>query len=342
MKRIGVGVIGAGAIAENAHLPAYSQMPEARLVAIAEINVERCKIVASRFNVPKWYDDYQKLLEDKDIQAVSVCTPPDTHTQICVAAAEAGKHILCEKPMALKVEDSDKMIHAAERNDVKLMVGHAHRYAENFRMVRRLVTKGAVGDVVLARLEMFSGGPIAWPAVSKYFIKRESGGGVLINVGTHTIDLLRWVVGDEVKRVCGLVGTYGVVPEMIENQIDDKALALLEFERGVFGEICVSYMPASFENALEICGTKGKIITERPPPLVLSPKRAIRHYRGDRGPYRISVHQPRSEIYLEINDFINCIRKNKKPRVSGYDGRIAVQIALAIYESYAEKTWKEI
>lgn len=338
MVRIGLGVIGAGAIAERAHLPVYSKMPEVKLVGIAEINAERCKALARRFNIPNWYEDYHKLLENREIQAVSICTPPDTHAEIAVAAAEARKHVLCEKPMALQVEDADRMIEAAERNNVKLMVGHSLRYLENFRVVRHLLMKRTIGRVVFARLELTAGGPfLSWPAVSRYYREKGRGGEVLFNFGTHAVDLLRWVINDEVRNVCALIGTYGVVPEIVGKEIDDRALALLEFEGGSFGEICVAYVTTSFENLLEICGTKGKIVTDLQPPSPLSMKRIIRLYRGDKGPYVINVNQVKGDLCLEIEDFIRWVRKGKEPRVSAYDGKKAVKVVLAIYESYRER-----
>lgn len=336
MKKIGVGVIGAGAIAEHGHLPAYAQMPEAHLVAISDINAARCKSLGEKFRVPNCYEDYRTLLENKAVDAVSVCTPPDMHAEIAIAAAQAGKHVLCEKPMAVTVEDTDKMIEAAQKNNVKLMVGHSLRYSENFRTVRRLLADGVVGKAILARLELFSGGPVVWPSVSKFFTRKGAGGGVLLNVGTHAVDLLRWIIGDEVERVCGFTGTYGAVPEMVKNQIEDEALALLVFENGVLGELCLCYTHVMFENSLEICGTMGKIVVELPGALSLDPRRTVRLYRGTKGPYVINVNQPRSELSLEIYDFIDCIRKDKKPKITGLDGKKAVEVVTAIY-NYAKE-----
>src|SRR5690242_6511130 len=149
---LGIGVIGCGTIANSAHLPAISRLGERlKLVAVADVREEQAARAAQKFGAGAYYTDYRELLARPDIAIVDVCTPEFLHREQIVAAAEAGKHILCEKPMADSLEAADAMIAAAERAGVKLMIGHSRRFTRRYREVRAAIDAGAVGPVRLVR-----------------------------------------------------------------------------------------------------------------------------------------------------------------------------------------------
>jgi len=331
-RRVGIGVIGCGAIADLIHLPAYKETGHAQLLAVCDIDEMRAKSTAKKFGIEAWYTDYEKILERKDVDAVSICTPNFLHCEQAVAAAEAGKHVFVEKPMATTLEECDQMIRSCEGSNVKLMVGHNERFNPTNEKIKEILDEGLIGTVFEIRSHISYGGPYeGWPAVSDWFFDiGKAGGGCLIDVGGHVFDVFRWFVGD-VQSVSAFLGSLAK-----ETKVEDNAMVLLTFRRNAIGECDISWTYKGFENSREILGTEGGIfVGAAPSPIaVYTEKKVPKALRGLLHPtFPVSLAEQIAYQKKKISHFIETIMEDKEPFVTGYDGRAALEIVLAAYKS---------
>ena len=249
------GIIGAGKIAERQMVTAIGQASDQRLVAVTKRDQAQAQAFAARHRVAGAYTSSAALLADPAVQAVYVATPPHLHAAQTVQAAQAGKHVLCEKPLALDSDQARQMIDACHAHGVQLMVCHYQRYNSRHQQIRQLLAAGAIGQVVSVRLnfsDYFPPTPGFWhhnPAIS--------GGGVLMDLGIHCVDLLRYLCG-EVTEVMAMVETLAT-----DSPVEDTATLLLKLDNGCQAVITSHWSAATFEpqqaNGLEICGTLGTI-----------------------------------------------------------------------------------
>ncbi len=233
-EKIGIGVIGCGAIAVEAHLPNYAADGRARLVAVADVDRARAEEAAARFGVPHIYEDYRELLARGDIEAVSICTPNDVHAEQAIAAAQAGKHILCEKPMAISLEQAEAMIAAASAAGVQLMVGFTHRFYSFNERAAALIAEGAIGKPYTVRVRFAHRGPYeSWSARSDWFFdRRRAGGGAVLDMGIHALDLTRFLLGEEIESIWASIATLAHPIEA-----EDAAVLCLQLTGGALGYI---------------------------------------------------------------------------------------------------------
>ena len=330
--QVRVGVIGAGAVADITHLPAYYEMPEAKLIAVCDVNEERAKLMAKKYDAEAWYTDYIKLLEREDIDAVSICTPNYLHCDQTVAAAKHGKHVLVEKPMATTLEECDKMIKACEKANVKLMIGANPRFEPQNQKIKEILDRGFIGRILQIKYHAAYGGPLVfWPAVSDWFFnKSKVGGGCLQDFGTHIIDLFRWFAGD----VSSVFAIGGTLQKNIE--AEDNAILLLTFKRGGIGEIDISWTHKGWEMSAEIIGSEGAIFVREPhsPISICTDKVGLNMPKAMIQPqFPLDVAQMMVSQQSKIKHFVMSIIENRKPLVEGRDGRAALEVVLAAYES---------
>ncbi len=321
MGKIGVGVIGCGAIANRAHLPTYRSLPDTQLIAVSDIDEKKVKSVARQFNAQP-YTDYNLLLDRDDIDAVSICTPPSFHAEIAVKAAERNKHILCEKPISITLDDANQMIQVVKKNNRILMIGHHLRFQDNLIKLKEHVEDKSLGEIVmikshwLGKSALFGG----WRTQSDYYKKRQLGGDVLLNYGTHVTDLVQWLSGD-VEEVYANTDIYGAKPDI---QVHDRANILLRFENGVIGDLSFGYFPYE-EHWIEVIGKRGRIICD-----LFNNAMDVRY--GSRS-VKTTFKQMKNGWIREIEHFVECIQKNMQPQVTGEDGKKALEMVLAAYES---------
>jgi len=327
-KIIHAGIIGAGGISE-AHAQGYLSIPhKARIIAVADIDKKTAKQKARKWGVQSWYVDFQDLVKRDDIDAVSVCTPTYTHAQISIAAMKEGKHVLCEKPMAMNLNQADEMIQTSEKENMILQVGHRNRFDPIFEKTKEIIEKGTIGKVCLVKARQAHGWGWAGGKPRSWFAEPDkSGGGTLLDNGCHLFDLLTWFVGD-VDNICAYLGTL-----VYEVQVEDNGVAILQFANGAIGEVDTSwsYRGDLFENCIEVFGSEGTIIADavRRKLLVYSRFLNPRKLRG-----WISPFVPAASAHTkEIQDFVDCIIEGRRPRVSGEDGKKSLELALAAYES---------
>lgn len=205
MAELRVGVIGCGSIANRKHLPALKTEKRVEIVAFCDIVVERAQQAANEYGIAGAgiYEDYRKLLEDTSIDVVHVCTPNVSHCEISVAAMEAGKHVLCEKPMAITGADAKKMVDTAKRTGKKLTIGYQNRFRPDATFLRNVIDEGHIGEIYYGKAHAIRRRAV--PTWGVFTDKQKQGGGPLIDIGTHALDLTLWYMGNyEVESVMGV------------------------------------------------------------------------------------------------------------------------------------------
>lgn len=192
MKKIRIGICGAGNIATNMHLPAYQKIENVEIVAICDITVERAKVAAEKFNIPNYYSSVEEMLQGTELDAVDVCTWNNAHKTCTIAAARAGKAVVCEKPMAASLADAMEMYAEVKKAGVKFMLAVPNRWTGANMTIREFIDNGDFGDIYLARAQYIRrrGTPTGWFTDKKY-----SGGGPIIDIGVHCIDAAWYLMG---------------------------------------------------------------------------------------------------------------------------------------------------
>ena len=205
MDKVRVGVIGCGGIANKKHMPALKKLPNVEMVAFCDVVEERAVKAKADFGTPdaKVYTDYKQLLEDKTIDVVHVCTPNRSHSFITVDALESGKHVMCEKPMAINTAEAEKMLDAAKRTGKKLTIGYQTRQNAEAQFLKQEALNGTFGDIYYAKATAIRRRAV--PTWGVFLDEYEQGGGPLIDIGTHSLDLTLWIMDNYKPKYC--VGT---------------------------------------------------------------------------------------------------------------------------------------
>ena len=202
MKKLKIGIIGCGGIANGKHMPALRQLPNVEMVAFCDIIVERAEKAKVDFGTPdaKVYENYKDLIADESIDVIHVCTPNRSHSFITVDALDAGKHVMCEKPMAINSEEALKMIEAAKRNNKKLTIGYQSRYRADSQYLKAECEAGNLGEIYYAKAHAVRRRAV--PTWGVFLNEYEQGGGPLIDIGTHALDLTLWMMNNYKPKYC--------------------------------------------------------------------------------------------------------------------------------------------
>jgi len=325
--RVNVGVIGAGRIGRlHAHQLTY-RIPEADVLAVSDIVVEAAQECATECGIPVAIQDHRRIMENPDIDAVVICSSTDTHAQMIEEAAAAGKHIFCEKPIALDLARIDQALAAAAATGVILQVGFNRRFDANYSRVRQAVERGEIGQPHL--LHIISRDP-APPPIE--YIKVS--GGIFHDMTIHDFDMARFLIGSEVEEVY-VAGGVMVDPAIGEAGDIDTALIVLRFENGVIGTIDNSRRAVyGYDQRVEVFGSLGSITSGNDYPNTAT----------IRGPESIHRDLPLNffmdryvESYIaEKQAFVLSIQNGHEPPVTGRDGRIPVIMGYAARRSYEE------
>lgn len=325
---IGVGLIGAGRMGQVfAHHLAVG-IPGTRFIAIADTNQENLRDASARFGIAHAYNDANELLARADIDAVLIVTPTNTHAALVQDAARAGKHIFCEKPLALSLQECDDAIAATERAAVKLQVGFMRHFDPAYVAAKEKIDAGVIGEPVMYK--SIGRDP---RRTSLEFAAREKSGGMIADMGIHDFDAARWLMGSEVTRVYSQ-GACLVYPELREVNDIDNALVSLNFANGALGNVDLSRNAVyGYDIRAEVLGSRGSlhIGSLQQTPLLVLTTNGVTH---DTIPYfmeRFGV-----AYAAEIRDFVACILENRAPRVSGRDARAATEIAIVATRSLDE------
>lgn len=324
---INLGIIGAGRIgkvhAENIVL----RVPSAKVLAIADVNLAAAQETASRLNIPQVSADYHDMLTNPDIHAIVVCSATDTHAPIMIEAAAAGKHIFCEKPIALQLDKIDAALAAIKQAGVKLQVGFNRRFDSNFARVRQAVQSGEIGEPHLLHIISRDPGP---PPVA--YIKVS--GGIFLDMSIHDFDMARFLVGSEIVEVYTAAGVK-VDPAIGEAGDLDTAVVMLKFANGVIGTIDNSRKAVyGYDQRAEVFGSAGAISTANvyPNQAVIS---TAEHIQRDL-PLNFFMERYTESYRVEMQAFIDAVTHDTPIPATGEDGRLAVVIGMAARKSYDE------
>ncbi|MBV9865164.1 MAG: Gfo/Idh/MocA family oxidoreductase [Abitibacteriaceae bacterium] len=268
-ETIGVGIIGAGGIARGVHIPGYQKLSNVKVLAVSDPIEAAREGAAKQFDIGSTYADYQEMLKRDDIQVVSVTTPNFMHAEATIAALEAGKNVLCEKPLAMNAKEGEKMVAAAERTGNKLMCGFHFRFTPQVQTLKRFAASGAFGQMYYARTQALRRRGI--PGWGLFINKEKNGGGPLIDIGVHMLDSTLHVLGfpkpiavsgqtyqmfGKRKDVIGLMGQW----DYNNFTVEDFAVAQIRFEGGLTLTLESSFVANMEENdkmTFQIFGDKG-------------------------------------------------------------------------------------
>ena len=326
-ERVRVGIIGAGRIGRLHAGHLASRIPEARLVAIADVNREAAARCAHDYGIEADTDDYRELLALPDLAPVVVCSSTDTHATLIAAAAAAGKHVFCEKPIALDLPAIDRALAAVERAGVKLQIGFNRRFDANAREVREAVAAGRVGAPQLLRITSRDPAPPppAYIAVS---------GGIFLDMTIHDFDLARHLLGDEVAEVYATGGVL-IDPAIGAAGDLDTAVTTLRFAGGALGMIDNSRQAVyGYDQRVEVFGSGGMVATANnlPHHAALSDASGVHTAK----PLYFFLERYAESYVAEMRAFVAAIRDDRPTPVTGADGRMAVVLGLAAQKSVAE------
>ncbi|MBN2851350.1 MAG: Gfo/Idh/MocA family oxidoreductase [Clostridia bacterium] len=349
MEKINIAIIGCGNIS-NVHTSSYQKNHLVNIAAACDINEERAKEYCRKYNIPAYYTDHKELLKDKNIDAVSVCTWNNSHAEIAIDALYAGKHVLCEKPLAISYDKALLMEKAQHETGKLLMVGFVRRFGRNARLLKEFVDNGFMGDIYYAKTGCLrrNGNPTGWFSdISK------SGGGPLIDLGVHMIDLCRYVMGKpKAVTVFGatnnslgpqldvkMVDRYSPVDKGTLSDVEDFAKAMIRFENGAILSVEVSFSLHIKEDQIycEVYGTKAGATIEPNLEIISN----INGYNVDVTPKYTKESNFFNQIFEEeINHFVDCIINKTECLNPVEDGVELMRILGAIYES--ARTGKEV
>ncbi len=327
MEKMNVGLIGAGRIGRvHAENLAY-RIPEANLVAVSDIFMEAAERLAAELEIPQAYRDHRSILEDRGIDAVLICSSTDTHARFIAEAAAAGKHIFCEKPIALDLDRIDQALAAVEAAGVRLMIGFNRRFDPNFRRVRDIVAAGEIGAPQILRITSRDPQP---PPID--YVKVS--GGIFLDMAIHDFDMARYLMGEEVEAVYAAGGVM-VDPRIGEVGDVDTAVITLHFASGALGIIDNSRQAVyGYDQRVEVFGSAGCVAADNNYPNTAVISDAQRVYRDL--PLNFFMERYVESYIAEMKAFVACVVDGTTPPVTGLDGRAPVVMGYAAKRSLAE------
>lgn len=328
MRKLGLGVLGVGEMGKRHAENIRRLVPEARLVAVADVAVQRARQVADELEIEQAYGGLEELLQNKEIDAIVIATPDKFHGQSIRAAAAAGKDILCEKPLALTLEDAGEALKEVSRKGVRLQVGFMRHYDPAYSEAKKRIEAGEIGTPVVFKS---LGRDKDEPPLAAY--QSNINGMLFYTNSIHDFDLARWLMQDEVSEVQAYT-TTAIRPELAEYRDIVAGLVNLKFARGAIGNI-ESHAQAiyGYDVRTEIVGSKGSIFVgtlQKTPAVFLTSKGSSRN---------IAEHflSQFADAYLaEMRDFVRTMLAGHAPRVTGEDGLRALEIAVAAENSHLQ------
>ena len=333
---INVGILGCGKIAQVRHIPEYAENPDVKLAAFYNPSRKRAEEQAEKYG-GEVYDTAEELLADRSIDAVSICAANYAHAELSIKALEAGKHVLCEKPMATTLADCEAMVECAKRTGKFLMIGHNQRLAKAHVEAKRLIDQGLIGDIITFRTTFGHGGPETWainPGKNVWFFdKKKAAMGAMADLGVHKTDLIQFLTGQRVVRTTARLVTLdkrGEDGELIG--VDDNAVCIYEMSGGAFGTMTASWTYYGAEdNSTVLYGTKGIMrIYDDPAHSIV-----VKLSDGEEQVYDVEQiqtndNQTKSGV---IDLWVECLKNNTPPEISGESALYAMRAVFASIES---------
>jgi len=326
-RKINMGLIGAGRIGRvhGEHL-AY-RIPEANLIAVSDIAPGMAEKLAGDLQIPAAFEDNRRILDDKSIEAVVICSSTDTHARLIEEAAAAGKQIFCEKPIDLDLGKIDRALAEVDKAGVKFQVGLNRRFDPSFQRARETVASGRIGTPHILRITSRDPEP---PPIEYVRVS----GGIFLDMAIHDFDMARFLMGSEVQEIYA-AGAVMIDPRIGEEGDIDTAITTLRYADGTLGTIDNSRKAIyGYDQRVEVFGSEGVVVVSNrtPDSAVVSDANGVHASL----PLFFFVERYTESYIAELKLFINCVQKDTEPPVTGVDGRIAVVMGYAAKKSYLE------
>jgi len=333
---INIGIIGCGKIAQVRHIPEYAANPNARLAGYYDLNQERAAGLAKKFG-GKAYSSVEELLADKKIEAVSVCTANASHAAISIAALNAGKHVLCEKPMATTLADCEAMVKTASERKRTLMIGQNQRMAKAHVKARQLIASGLIGEIISFRTTFGHGGPETWsidPGQNVWFFdKNQAAMGAMADLGVHKTDLIHYLTGQTVVETTARLLTLDkrdARGALIG--VDDNAVCIYRLSGGALGSMTASWtFYGAEDNSTILYGTQGIMRIYDDPDYAIQ----VSSRTGEKILYEIDKIQTNDSQTSSgiIDEFVGSLVEKREPAISGADVLKSMRVIFASFES---------
>lgn len=338
MEKVKVAILGAGFITDI-HMESYHRfIPEAEVVAVFARKKEKAEAFAKKYGIGQFYDNIDDAITKSGCDVVDICLPNYQHADATIKAAKAGKHVIIEKPLAVTLEEADEMIDACKRAGVKLMYAEELCFAPKYERVRMLVNEGAVGKVyMLKQAEKHSGPHTDW-----FYDVNLAGGGVLMDMGCHAFGWFRWMLKN--AKAKSVYATMSTVLHKERTRGEDNSVVIVEFENGV---TCIAENSwakhGGMDDRSEVYGTGGVVYAD-----LFMGNSAISYSKEGYGyamekadttvgwSFTVFEEAFNQGYPHELKHFIECVKDNKQPLVTGEDGRDVLEIIYAAYASAAE------
>ena len=335
MANLGIAVIGAGFWANEMHLPVLTRLPGVRVIGVAAASEDHARQSSVRFGLPRWTTDAGELLADPTVDIVDILTPNALHAPLAIAAARAGKHVICIKPLALNQFEVSQMEAEIQRAGVRFF------YAENVPFIpallraHALIQEGALGEVF--RVKACEG--IGAPPNQWLYDPAQSGGGAIIDMAVHSIAFCRWIAGAEAESVYALAGTF---VHQSKTTNEDTAVLTIRFQNGVIGQCEDSWsLTGAMDSRFEVFGTQGRILIDNlhRQPLQVVSEAGYSYWGGPRESGRGWTYP--LPLPGDINDgqfamlehFIHCLRTGERSRSEIQNGAAILAVVEAAYRS---------
>ncbi|MDQ3255488.1 MAG: Gfo/Idh/MocA family oxidoreductase [Acidobacteriota bacterium] len=320
MEKLRWGLIGCGDIARKRVAPALRDLPNCELIAVSRARADLAQSFAAEFGARRWPADWRELIVDKEIDAVYIATPVHLHAAQTIAAAEAGKHVLCEKPLAMNVAECDRMIEACRAYGVTLGVAYYRHFYPVVARIKEIVSAGEIGDPVLAQINAFEyfdpdpNHPRGW------LIEREqSGGGPMFDFGCHRIEVLVNLFGP-INQTTGMNGNA-----VFTRGVEDTGVAIFRFDSRASGVLSVTHAAWEPQDTLDIYGSRGSLHV---PVLNVGTLHVKTYSAGE----RTEEHPPDPNFHSPlIDDFVRAVWGRREPMVGGTVGREVARVEELVY-----------
>ena len=343
--KINIGVIGCGKISQIRHIPEYEANPNVNIKGFYDLDAKRTKDLAEQYNTCA-YASYEELLANDEIDAVSVCVANNAHASITIEALKAGKHVLCEKPMATTIEDCEAMVAVAKKYNRYLMIGQNQRLAKAHQKAKELIEQGVIGEVLTFRTTFGHSGPENWSVDSGkevwFFDKSKAAMGAMADLGIHKTDVIQYIIGQKIIETQARLVTIDkrdAKGDLIG--VDDNAICIYRMEKGTLGTMTASWTYYGEEdNTTIIYGSKGILR------LYDDPQYSVQLITADgqKTDYEIDQIQTNDNQTASgvIDLFIDGLINDVEPAISGEDVLHAMKVVFASIESSEKGTRIEI
>jgi predicted dehydrogenase len=321
LKALRWGLIGCGDIARRRVAPALRDLESCRLVSVNRADTGRLEEFAREFGADKWISDWHQLVADPDIDAVYIATPVVLHHAMTLEAAACGKHVLCEKPMALSDTECKAMITACNKRNVRLGIAYYRHFYPTVRRAHAIIQEGLIGDIKIIQINAFSHFDRK-PGEPRYWLleKKKSGGGPMMDFGCHRIEVMLYLLGP-------VIGVHAEISNLcFQREVEDTAIAHLEFKSGARGLLTVTHTVPDGQDTLDIYGTRGSVHI----PVLNRGTLILRTESGDTSeqlPPHENLHSPL------IENFARAVLQDRLPEVTGETGLEVNKILTKIYRN---------